>query len=96
MSHITLTEEQARIVAQSPGPIEVRDPHGKLLASLPPPCEQEIFAEVKRRLASDQPRYPSHVVQARLRKIAEAVEREGLDEAGVLALLERLRAEDRA
>jgi hypothetical protein len=95
MSHIVLTEEQARIVTQSAGPIEVRDREGKIVGCLPSAQEQAIIAEAKRRLASDQPRYPAHVVESRLRKLAEAVERDGLDEAGALALLERLRAEDR-
>lgn len=94
MPHIVLTEEQARILAQAQGPVAVRDPQGRTLASVTPfdPGEVEAIERSKQALAAGGPGIPSAEVQAHLRKLEEISRREELDEAKVLELLRRMRA----
>jgi hypothetical protein len=94
MPHITLTAEQARLIVGKPGEIEVRDPDGRLIGFLSWSDERSLIERAKRSRDSNQPHSPSHVVQARLRKLAEAVERDGLDYDAAMELLKRLRAEE--
>jgi hypothetical protein len=95
MSHITLTEEQSQLIERSQGPVEVRDHRGHIIAQIERYDEAALIAEAKRRLASNQPRYPAAQVEARLRALAEAVERDGLNEEQAMALLKRMQAEGR-
>jgi|SRR5262245_18097893 len=92
MPHIILTEEQARVLAESPQGVEVQNPQGQALAFLKPfsPEDAVLIAEAKRRLASPGPRIPSERVQAFLEKLHEIDEREGIDREKVQALLHRV------
>ena len=92
MSHIVLTPEQARVVREACGMIEVRDEAGQVLARILSPAEAAIVAEAKRRLAAGGPRYPMADVRARLHKLEAISQREPLDRARVKELLDRMRA----
>jgi hypothetical protein len=92
MSHIVLTAEQARVVREASGLVEVRDEAGQILASFLSPVEAAIVAEAKRRLAAAGPRYPMAEVRARLQKLEAISQHEALDSARVKELLDRMRA----
>ncbi|HEY7154509.1 MAG TPA: hypothetical protein VH575_11165 [Gemmataceae bacterium] len=94
MPHIVLTEEQARVLAESKERVEVYDSQGRLMCFMDwfgTPLE-EVIAECKRRQASGKPSIPSAQVQAHLRKLEEIRQREGMDEAKMWDLLRRMRA----
>jgi hypothetical protein len=93
MPHIVLTEEQARVLAESKGRVEVYDTQGRLMCFmdwLGTPLA-EIIAECKRRMASGERGIPGAQVQAHLRKLEEIRQREGMDEAKMRDLLRRMR-----
>jgi hypothetical protein len=77
MSHIDLTEEQARILAESTNGVELRDPKGQVLAYCTPLDreEAEIIAESKRRLAQPGPRIPGARVTAMMQTLQELDDR---------------------
>jgi hypothetical protein len=54
MPAIVLTAEQARILAESLQPVEVRDPDGNLLAIIPALWTEEDLREVDRRWQETQ------------------------------------------
>jgi hypothetical protein len=94
MSHITLTEEQARILATPGASLEVHDPQGRLVALARPldPKLAETIRECQRRLASDSPRYPSEKVQALLQRFEEIDREEGMTPEKMEEVLRRFRA----
>jgi len=94
MPHIVLTEDQARVVAESTASVDVFDPQGRIVSFLKPlePALAETILECKRRLASPDPRIPSAQVQAHLRVLEGIRQREGMDRDKMLELLRRLRA----
>ena len=92
MPHITLTDEQARVLRETTLAVELRDGQGRVLARLPPPTEEEIVARIKQDREANHPRYPSSEVQARLRRLEEIARERELDEATVRELLRRMRA----
>jgi hypothetical protein len=94
MKHIVLTSEQARVVLQAGGPLEVRDEQGRTVAHLSPllPHDIEAIEQSKRTRGVGGPRVPSEQVQAHLRRLGEIRQSEGLDEPKMLDLLRRLRA----
>ncbi len=95
MSELILTEEQAKIVTQSWGPMPVRDPNGKVLGRLEPTLTPEMIAEFKRRAASPGPWYTGKQVQARLQALQQEWDRiGGFDEAHMHAFLNCLDAAD--
>jgi hypothetical protein len=95
MSEFILTEEQAKIVAQSYGPIPVRDSTGKVLGRLEPLLTPEMIAELKRRAASPGPWFTGEQVQARLQALEQEWERTGgFDEAYMHEFLKRLDVAD--
>ncbi len=95
MSELILTDEQARIVAESPGPVIVRDAGGNVLGRIEPDFTPEEIAELKRRAASPGPFFTGDQVQGRLRALQEEWDRAGgFDEAYMHAFLERLDAAD--
>jgi hypothetical protein len=49
MPHIILTEEQARVVVEADGAVEVRDRDNRLLASLTPLSADQLGAENRTR-----------------------------------------------
>jgi hypothetical protein len=95
MPEIVLTAEQARLVAESPTPVPVRDPQGNLLGHLEPPLTPERIAELKRRARAPGPRYTGAQVQARLQALeAEWQRTGGFDEAYMREFLRRLNEQD--
>jgi hypothetical protein len=80
MTIITLSDDQARIVAGSTVPIIVQDPRGRTLGKLSPLASDsrlndaispEALAEVKLRMANDDgARFTTAEVMAQLRAIA--------------------------
>jgi hypothetical protein len=94
MTHIVLTEEQARSIAQANGRIEVRDPQGNWLGNLDL-VEAARVQEALRRRAVPQQSIPGHRVQAHLQALQEERDRTGgFDEKYMRAFLDKLRAED--
>ena len=89
-----MTEEQLQVVEQAQGLVEVRDRSGNVLTQIDRDTAEHI-AHAKRIHASNQPRYPAQQVEARLRLLAEAVERDNLNHEQAIALLKRMQAEGR-
>ncbi len=73
MSHIVLTEEQAKVLSESRDGVAVYDPEGRPLAFLKmlDPDVAAIVIECKRRLKAGGPRVPSSRIGAMLRKLNE-------------------------
>jgi hypothetical protein len=95
MPELILTQEQARVVSQSLGPVTVRDTNGQLLGYLEPKLTPEMIAELKRRVASPGPWYTGAQVQARLKALQEEWDRTGgFDEAYAREFVKRLNATD--
>lgn len=94
MSHIVLTAEQARIVAESAGQVEVRDETGRIVGSLRALTPEDIQAieHWKRVRRTKGPGIPSAQVQAHLRRLEEIRQQEGMDEAKMRDLLRRMQA----
>ena len=61
MPHIVLTEEQARVLADASGPVEVRDAEGRILACFTPLTaeEMEVIARLQKRPRSTERGVPS-------------------------------------
>jgi hypothetical protein len=91
MPYIVLSDDQAKILREAAGLVEVRDEQGHVLARVVPD-EAAIVAEAKRRLAEGGPRYSGAEIQARLQKLNEISQREELDEAKVKELIRKMRA----
>jgi uncharacterized protein YmfQ (DUF2313 family) len=95
MPDLILTEEQAKAVTGTLGPVVVRDTNGKILGHLEPKFTPEMIAELKRRAAAPGPFYTGEQVQARLRALQEEWDRTGgFDEAYMGEFLERLDVAD--
>jgi hypothetical protein len=91
MPEITLTEEQAQLVALTIGPVLVRDPAGKVLGWLEPELTPEQIAQLKREAASPGPWFTGAQVQARLQALQAEWDRVGrFDEAYMHEFLARL------
>src|SRR5581483_12344796 len=91
MNQIVLTDEQAKAVASSLKPIQVRDSKGVLLGTFTPIWTEEDIAEAKRRLASPGVCFTSEQVQSRLEALQQEWERTGgFDEAYMQEFLKRL------
>jgi hypothetical protein len=56
MLEIVLNPEQAKVVASSLQPVQVRDERGNVLGVIAPAWTEEEIADAKRRLASGEPR----------------------------------------
>lgn len=92
MPHITLTPEQARVWMSSNEAVEVRDETGNVLARMPTPSDLQILAGILARRETNQEYYPSADVQARLARLSEIREREGMTLEKMHDLLRRMRA----
>jgi hypothetical protein len=94
MPHIVLTEEQARILAEANGAVDVRGPDGQPVASLSLFTPQDIEALERHRRNRDkrEPGIPMTRVFAHLRRLEEIRQAEGMDEAKMKELLRRMRA----
>jgi hypothetical protein len=67
MVQLVLTDEQLRVLAEAGYSLPIVDANGRLVGvASPPPFTDEEIAEAKRRLASDQPRYTTAEVIAKL------------------------------
>ncbi len=69
MVQITLNDEQAKLVAQSEGMVELRDLNGKLLGYFKRAITDEDLAIALRSRASKGPRYTTEEVFAYLRSL---------------------------
>lgn len=69
MPHIILDDEQAKIIAQAKGSVEIRDRSGRCLGYLSHGFTAEEIAEAERRAASDGPWYTTQQVLEHLRSL---------------------------
>jgi len=92
MAQIILNADQVRVLEQATTPVEVRDETGRVLLRIPAPSEEQILERIRRDRAADVPRYRSEQVEARLRRLEEIRQHEGMDEAKMRDLLRRMRA----
>jgi hypothetical protein len=94
MPQIVLTEDQARILTEANGPVDVRDDHGRLIASLRllDQADIEAIERFKRRPTNREPGVTSEQRQAHFRRLEEISQTEQLDQAKVHDLLRRMRA----
>jgi hypothetical protein len=77
MSEIILTDEQARILAESDGFVVIRDGSGQTLGHIEIPLSPEKIAELKRTASSPGPFFTGQQVQARLKALEAEWERTG-------------------
>lgn len=54
MAEITLTADQARIVAEAQHPVQVRDPEGHIIAVIPPLWTEAEIGEIDRKFQETQ------------------------------------------
>ena len=95
MTQIVLNSDQAKLYHQAKEPVQVCDPQGKVLGTLPPDYSAEFIAELKRRAQAPGRRFSSEQVTRHMQALAEVWKREGpLDEKRTQEALERIRAED--
>ena len=80
MSHIVLTEGQAKVLSESRDGVAVYDPEGRPLAFLKAldPDVAAIVIECKRRLKEGGPRVPSSRISAMLAKLNEIDASDGI------------------
>jgi hypothetical protein len=62
MNHIIVDDQQARIISEATGSVEIRDPQGRHLGYVAHGFTDEDIAIAKQRLASDEPRYTTQEV----------------------------------
>lgn len=72
MPHITIDEQQVRILLESSGTIEIRDRHGNKLGYVSRSFSADEIADAKRRLASKGPWYTTEQVLNHLSSLGTA------------------------
>ncbi|HET6576026.1 MAG TPA: hypothetical protein VFG68_20665 [Fimbriiglobus sp.] len=93
MPEIVLTEEQARVLAQSTTAVLIRGPSG-VPVGLIDPREAAVIEEARRRLRGEQRGISGPAVQAHLTALQQEWDRTGgFDETHMLTFLAKLRAE---
>jgi hypothetical protein len=94
MPHIVMTEEQMKALEGAEGYVDVRDPHGRPLASmrLLTPMDLEAIERHRRNRDRKVPGILSERVKALLRKMHELDDAGQLDQAKVEELLARTQA----
>jgi hypothetical protein len=98
MKEVILTNEQAKLIAESTEPIELRDVAGTVVVKIDP-IDALALADHRRRKQSGQPAVaiPGERVRAHLSALQAEWERTGgFDEAHLRKVLAKLRAEDAA
>lgn len=89
MPQIILTPEQLSLYQQAEEPVQVYDPQGNKLGTLPPAHSVEFIAALKRRAASQGPWYTGDDIQAMFRFLEDAEARDGkIDEQRLSELLD--------
>jgi hypothetical protein len=71
MTHIVLTDEQAKLVAGATKPVPVCDAAGNILGFLSPVWTEDDIVEAKKTLAADDPWYTTDQVLAHLRSLGK-------------------------
>jgi hypothetical protein len=93
MTRIVLNPDQAKLYHQAKEPVQVCDPQGKILGTLPPDFSAEFIAEWKRRAASPGPWYSGEDMQGMFRFLEESWSKEGhFDDARLNELLDQFEA----
>lgn len=69
MPEIVVDERQARIISEATSPVEIRDPQGRLLATIEPLFTAAEIAEARQRLHSNSPVFSSEEVRTHLREL---------------------------
>jgi hypothetical protein len=69
MKHITLTDEQARVLAAAQGEVELRDASGEVVAHATCGFTKEDIEEALRLRDSDDPYYTTDQVLAHLQSL---------------------------
>jgi hypothetical protein len=91
MRRIVLSEEQARLLSLTED-VEICDPQGRVITSIPAELTAEQYARIKRAREQNGPRVSSEQVRQMLRALEEAWEREGpFDEARALEIAKQVR-----
>ena len=71
MTHITVDDEQAKIISESPERIEIRDKNGNRLGYVAHEITEEDIAIAKERMVSDEPRYTTEEVLEHIRSLEQ-------------------------
>ena len=69
MNHIIVDDQQARIISEATGSVEIRDLQGRHLGYVAQEFTDEDIVLAKQRLASDEPRYTTREVLDHLRSL---------------------------
>jgi hypothetical protein len=62
MLHITVDDQQAKLISESTGSVEIRDRNGNHLGYVAHRFTDEDIAVAKQRAASSQPRFTTQIV----------------------------------
>lgn len=94
MPHITLTDDQVRVLEAADKPVEVRAPDGRVLTTVIPltPQERAAIEVSKQRLARGGKRIASQALLAVLQRAEELDRTEGMTPEKMSELLHRARA----
>ena len=73
MVDIVVSDEQARAIIAASGAVRLRDPQGRIICAVAPrPINAaDDVAEMRRALASDQPRYTTEQVIDHLQSLSD-------------------------
>ncbi len=96
MTQIVLTADQVRVLQEATTVVELRDEAGRVLAHIPAPSEEQILERIRRDKGAKVASFPAEQVEARLRRLEEIRQREGMDETKMHELLRRMRAGEQA
>jgi hypothetical protein len=69
MPHIVVDDQQAKLISEATGDIEIRDPRGRHLGYVAHGFSDEDIAIARQRLESDLPRYSTREVLDHLRSL---------------------------
>jgi hypothetical protein len=69
MPHIIVDDQQAKLISEATGDVEVRDPQGRHLGNVGHGFSDEDRLVAQQRLASDHPRFTTQEVLDHLRSL---------------------------